>query len=131
MHVRFGLCDVIWTGRAPHRTDSIGHVQDAAKSAMAGRGGNVEAWEGPRILRALQGGKEVGVCVVCCGLWSVDWVFGGLDMISYLQTHTTPRQQEDDVDDEETMEEAVSQLLGHVLEQAENFSGVRRVLCRR
>jgi hypothetical protein len=32
------------------------------------------------------------------------------------------------VDDEETVEEAVSQLLGHVLEQAENFSGVRRGL---
>jgi hypothetical protein len=36
--------------------------QDAAKAAMAGRGGNVEAWEGPRIMKALQGGKEVSSC---------------------------------------------------------------------
>ena len=38
---------------------------------MAGRGGNVEAWDGPRILRALRGGGGK-VCMVmddACPFW--------------------------------------------------------------
>ena len=43
--------------------------------------------------------------------------------------HPTKQQQEEEEEeeeeeDEEGAEEAVGQLLGHVLEQAENFSGV-------
>lgn len=37
-------------------------------------------------------------------------------------------EEEEEEDDEEGVEEAVGQLLGHVLEQAENFSGVRWVV---
>lgn len=55
-----------------------------------------------------------------------DWV-----LFVCLRKHTRgacPHNQQEEEEDEEGAEEAVGQLLGHVLEQAENFSGVSKLV---